>query len=65
MNESKILKTCCITGHRKIPDEKMEFVERELRREVDLALAEEETLGSVHHHWCPQREILFRLLFGT
>lgn len=40
MNESKILKTCCITGHRKIPDEKMKYVERELRREVDLALAE-------------------------
>ena len=36
----EIKNTCCITGHRDIPDSMMNFVEQELRREIDLAIAE-------------------------
>lgn len=38
MNDSQITKNCCFAGHKKIPDEKVEFVEQELRREIDDAL---------------------------
>ena len=33
-------KTCCMTGHRDIPEDRMEYVERELRREVLEAIRE-------------------------
>ena len=32
--------TCCITGHRNISDDVTDFVERELRREIALAIEE-------------------------
>ena len=31
-------KTCCVTGHRDIPKERLDFVEQELRREVQAAI---------------------------
>ncbi|MCL2774565.1 MAG: DUF1273 domain-containing protein [Oscillospiraceae bacterium] len=34
------MKTCGITGHRRIAECKIEFVKRELRREVELAISE-------------------------
>lgn len=30
--------TCCVTGHRDIPDDQVEYVKKELRREIDQAL---------------------------
>jgi len=32
------MKACCVTGHRDIPADKIRFVERELRKELQLAL---------------------------
>ena len=31
-------KTCCVTGHRDIPKERLDYVEQELRREVQAAI---------------------------
>ena len=31
-------KTCCVTGHRDIPKEYLDYVEQELRREVQAAI---------------------------
>ena len=31
-------KTCCITGHRDIPAERIFYVKQELRREVQVAI---------------------------
>ena len=31
-------KTCCVTGHRDIPAERIAYVEQELRREVRAAI---------------------------
>lgn len=31
-------KTCCVTGHRNIPAERIAYVEQELRREVQAAI---------------------------
>lgn len=31
-------KSCCVTGHREIPAEKMDYVKQELKREVQVAL---------------------------
>lgn len=33
-------KTCCVTGHRDIPADKLGYVEQELRREVEEAIAD-------------------------
>ena len=33
-------KTCCVTGHRDIPEARIAYVEQELRREVEEAIAE-------------------------
>jgi len=33
-------KSCCVTGHREIPADKLDFVKQELDREVRLALME-------------------------
>lgn len=33
-------KTCCVTGHREIPAEKIEFVKEALRKEVAAAIAD-------------------------
>ena len=33
-------KTCCVTGHRTIPTDKLDYVERELRRELAEAIAD-------------------------
>ena len=33
-------KTCCVTGHRGLPADKIEFVKRELRREILQAIAD-------------------------
>ena len=35
-----IEKTCCVTGHRDIPSDKLDYVERELRRELAEAIAD-------------------------
>jgi len=35
MNEQK---TCCVTGHREIAADKVEYVKRELRREIAEAI---------------------------
>lgn len=32
------IKFCCVTGHRKLPADKIEYVKRELRREILLAI---------------------------
>jgi len=32
------MKTCCCTGHRKIPADKIEYVKQELRREISQAV---------------------------
>lgn len=42
-NESKSFdksqsRTCCVTGHRDIPDDQLEYVKKELRKEIDQAL---------------------------
>lgn len=34
------MKICCCTGHREIPDDKIEFVKQELSREILLAVKE-------------------------
>lgn len=31
-------KTCCVTGHREIPDDRLSYVEKELRREIQEAI---------------------------
>lgn len=31
-------KTCCVTGHRNIPKERLDYVEQELRRQVQAAI---------------------------
>ena len=31
-------KTCCVTGHRDIPEDRIAYVEQELRREVLAAI---------------------------
>ena len=31
-------KTCCVTGHRDIPEDRIAYVEQELRREVEEAI---------------------------
>jgi uncharacterized phage-like protein YoqJ len=31
-------KTCCATGHRKIPEDKLDYVKQELEREIQTAL---------------------------
>lgn len=33
-------KTCCVTGHRDIPAERIAYVEQELRREIQTAIEE-------------------------
>ena len=33
-------KTCCVTGHRDIPEDRIAYVEQELRHEVEEAIAE-------------------------
>lgn len=33
-----MVKTCCCTGHREIPADKIEYVRRELRREIEQAV---------------------------
>lgn len=33
-------KICCVTGHRKIAVEKIEYVKEELRKWVDLAISD-------------------------
>lgn len=33
-------KTCCVTGHRKIPVEKIEYVTAELEKEISAAIAD-------------------------
>lgn len=33
-------KTCCVTGHRDIPADKLDYVERELHREIQDAVAD-------------------------
>ena len=33
-------KTCCVTGHRDIPEARIAYMEQELRREVEEAIAE-------------------------
>ena len=38
MKEPKIVKTCCVTGHRELPVDKMETVRQELHREILLAI---------------------------
>jgi uncharacterized phage-like protein YoqJ len=37
-------KACCVTGHRRIPFEKLDYVRQELEREVSEALADGYTL---------------------
>ena len=32
-------KTCCVTGHRDIPTDQVEYVKRELNREIESAIA--------------------------
>lgn len=33
-------KTCCVTGHRDIPEEQVDFVKQALRKEIRLAIAD-------------------------
>ena len=33
-------KTCCVTGHRDIPADQVDYVKQELRREVEKAIAD-------------------------
>lgn len=33
-------KTCCVTGHRDIPTDQVEYVKRELNREIESAIAD-------------------------
>ena len=43
MEKGEILvseKTCCVTGHRDIPAERITYVEQELRREILAAIAD-------------------------
>lgn len=35
------MKSCCVTGHRDIPTDKISFVEQELRKEIQSALDDE------------------------
>lgn len=34
------IKTCCVTGHRDIPADQMDFVKQELEKEIDKAIAD-------------------------
>ena len=36
-------KTCCVTGHRDIPEDRIAYVEQELRREVLAAIQDRYT----------------------
>jgi len=38
-----MVKTCCVTGHRKIPADKIEYVRQELRREIEQAVRDGHT----------------------
>ena len=40
-------KTCCVTGHRDIPEDRIAYVEQELRREV-LAAIQANTYGGIY-----------------
>lgn len=40
-------KTCCVTGHRDIPAERIAYVEQELRREIQTAIEEDILLLSM------------------
>ena len=42
-------KTCCVTGHRDIPKEYLDYVEQELRREVQAAIEDGFTPVSYTH----------------
>lgn len=33
-------KTCCVTGHRVIPEDKREYVDRELKKAVEAAVTQ-------------------------
>ena len=37
-NSTSLVKTCCITGHRDLPAEKMEYIKEMLRQKVEYAI---------------------------
>lgn len=37
-NSTSLVKTCCITGHRNLPAEKMEYIKEMLRQKVEYAI---------------------------
>lgn len=38
--DAQEMKTCCVTGHRDIPADQVDYVKRELEKEIDKAIAD-------------------------